>query len=212
MDETAVWQDMLSSTTVDNVGEKSIRLRTTGHEKSKVSVCLTAKADGTKLKPFIVFPGAKRETKQLNEEFKNKCYVVSSVNGWMNKDLTRYWVQGVLGKFSFTRRMLAWDSFKCHITDSIKQEFSHAKTKTVIVPSGCTKYIQAPDVAWNKPFKAKVTEKYDAWMADGAHSFTAAGNMRGPPRREIVKWVLEAWETVDRELNYLFFHRAHCGS
>ena len=55
-------------------------------------------------------------------------------------------------------------------------------------------------MAWNKPFKAKVTEKYDAWMADGAHSFTAAGNMRGPPRPEIVKWVLEAWETLDREL------------
>ena len=34
---------------------------------------------------------------------------------------------------------------------------------------------------------------------DGAHSFTAAGNMPGPPRREIVKWVLEAWETLDRE-------------
>ena len=31
MDETAVWQDVLSSTTVDNVGEKSIRLKTTGH-------------------------------------------------------------------------------------------------------------------------------------------------------------------------------------
>ena len=28
------------------------------------------------------------------------------------------------------------------------------------------KYIQAPDVAWNKSFKAKVTEKYDAWMAE----------------------------------------------
>ena len=55
-------------------------------------------------------------------------------------------------------------------------------------------------MAWNKSFKAKVTEKYDAWMADGAHSFTAAGNMRGPPRPEIVKWVLEAWETLDREL------------
>ena len=55
-------------------------------------------------------------------------------------------------------------------------------------------------MAWNEPFKAKVTEKYDAWMADGAHSFTAAGNMRGPSRPEIVKWVLEAWETLDREL------------
>ena len=40
MDETAVWQDMLFSTTVDNVGEKSIRLKTKGHEKSKVPVFL----------------------------------------------------------------------------------------------------------------------------------------------------------------------------
>ena len=53
---------------------------------------------------------------------------------------------------------------------------------------------------WNKPFKTKVTEKYDAWMADGAPSSTAAGNMGGTPRREIVKWVLEALETLDREL------------
>jgi len=37
-------------------------------------------------------------------------------------------------------------------------------------------------------------------MADGAHSFAAAGNMRGPTRREIVKWVLEARETLEREL------------
>ena len=39
MDDTAVWQDMLCSTTVDKAGENSIRLTTTRHEKSKVSVC-----------------------------------------------------------------------------------------------------------------------------------------------------------------------------
>ena len=60
MDETAVWQDMLSNTTVDSIGHNTIAMKTTGHEKTKVSVCLTAKADGTKLKPFIFFPGAKR--------------------------------------------------------------------------------------------------------------------------------------------------------
>ena len=88
------------------------------------------------------------------------------MNGWLNEDLTRDWVQGVLGKFSFSRRMLAWDLFKCHITDSIKQELTQAKINPVIVPGGCTKYSQAPDVAWNKPFKAKV-EKYDAWKLTG---------------------------------------------
>ena len=94
--------------------------------------------------------------------------------------------------------MLAWDSFKCHITDSVKQELAQAKIDPVIVPCGCTKYIQPPDVAWNKPFKAKVTEKYNVWMAVRAHSFTATGNMRGPSHQEIIKWVLEAWENPDR--------------
>lgn len=60
-------------------------------------------------------------------------------------------------------------------------------------------------MAWNKPFKAKITKKYDVWVADGAHSFTAARNMRCPPLPEIVKWVLEAWETLDRELIFRSF-------
>ena len=34
-------------------------------------------------------------------------------------------------------------------------------------------------------------------MAGEAHSFTAAGNMRGAPRKEIVKWILEAWASLD---------------
>ena len=144
------------------------------------------------MKPFIVFPGAKRESKALNDESKTKCVVASSINGWMSEELTVSLVKGVLGQFSFTRRMLAWDSFRCHVLDSVKQELNRAKIDPVIVPRGCTKYIQAPDVSWNKPFKAKFAEKYDEWMANGQHTFTAASNMRALPRREVVQWILEA--------------------
>ena len=70
MDETAVWQDVLSSTTIDNVGKKSFRLKTTRHEKSKVSVCLTANADGTKLKPFIVFREPREKQSRLTRNLK----------------------------------------------------------------------------------------------------------------------------------------------
>ena len=69
MDETAVWCDMLSSTTFDKVGTKTISMKTTGHEKLKVSVCLTAKGDGPKLKPLIVFKGAVKKSKLLDAEF-----------------------------------------------------------------------------------------------------------------------------------------------
>jgi len=43
-----------------------------------------------------------------------------------------------------------------------------SKIDPLIIPGGCTKYIQVPDMVWNKPFKANVTEKYDEWMADEA--------------------------------------------
>ena len=53
MDETPVWTDMLSDTTIDVTGTKSVTVETTGHEKCRVSVCLAAKADGTKLQSMI---------------------------------------------------------------------------------------------------------------------------------------------------------------
>ena len=53
-DEAPVWVDMVSDTTVEVVGQKTVSTKTTGHKK-----CLTAglaeKGDKTKLKPFIVF-------------------------------------------------------------------------------------------------------------------------------------------------------------
>ena len=78
--ETAVWSDMAGNVTVDTTETKDVPLKSTGNEKIKVSVCLTAKADGTKLKPFV-FQGATREATALNEEFKSRCVVASSSNG-----------------------------------------------------------------------------------------------------------------------------------
>ena len=63
MDVTSVWNDMVSNTAIDKQGAKSVCFKTTGHEKCIVNVCLTAKANGTKLKPFVVFRPAKRESK-----------------------------------------------------------------------------------------------------------------------------------------------------
>ena len=48
MDETAVWNDMISNTTVEKRGAHSENLKSTGHEKSKITICLTATADGGK--------------------------------------------------------------------------------------------------------------------------------------------------------------------
>ena len=38
MDETPVWSDMVTQTTVDRVGKRTITMKTTGHEKCRVSL------------------------------------------------------------------------------------------------------------------------------------------------------------------------------
>ena len=70
MDETAVLNDMISTTPVEATGTKDVPLKSTVHEKVRVSVCLAAKLDGTKLKSFTVFAAVKRESKSLHDEYK----------------------------------------------------------------------------------------------------------------------------------------------
>ena len=124
MDETAVLHEMISITTVTDKGAKSVVLKTTGHEKSKVTVTLAAKANGDKLKPYIVFPGHKQEVQILKKDpaIKNRCYVKSTINGCMSENTTIDWLENVLKTFSFgKRRLFAWDSFRAHLKIFVNQ-------------------------------------------------------------------------------------------
>ena len=49
--------DMPSDTAIYPVGARSVAMKTTGHEKNHFTVVLTARADGVKLKPFVVLKG-----------------------------------------------------------------------------------------------------------------------------------------------------------
>ena len=201
MDETAVWNDMISNTSVEKRGAHTVHMKTTGHEKSKVTVCLTASADGSKKKPFFVFKGGKREVKRLHEEYKARCSVGTSVNGWMNEELTERYCREVLGTFTFgRRRLLAWDTFRCHLTPEVRETLNKGKIDPVIVPGGCTKYIQAPDVSWNKPMKEHLRTMYDKWLSDECYELTAQGNMRAPSKQQMIDWVLEAWRMLPTKL------------
>ena len=150
VNEIFVWNDMVSSTTIDKTDSKDIPLKTTGHDEVRVLVCLALKGDGSKLKPFVVFAGAKRESKSLHEEYKRQCSVPSSTNSWMNGELTLRWINEIIGKFAFRKRLLAWVSYEAHTTEDVKIRLKEINTESVIVPGGCTKYIQAPDLVWNK--------------------------------------------------------------
>lgn len=54
-DETPVWFDMPSSTTIAERGAKEVKLTSTGNGDSRFTVMLACMADGTKQLPFVIF-------------------------------------------------------------------------------------------------------------------------------------------------------------
>lgn len=59
MDESLIQFDMPSNRTVSKIGEKTVKIRTTGNEKNRLTVVLTCTGDGSKLKTLVIF---KRKT------------------------------------------------------------------------------------------------------------------------------------------------------
>ena len=79
---------------------------------------------------------------------------------WTHSEWTLELVQNILKLFTFDQRLLVRDSYECHIKESANKDLKAKKVESLSVPGGCTKYAHAPDVSWNKDFKAKVVDKY----------------------------------------------------
>lgn len=199
MDETACWMDMPGSTTINASGSRTVSLKTTGHEKDHFTVALSAKADGTKLKPFVVFKG--KGTRLIKDLQKIPGIVVRfSGNGWFNDDLTCEYLHSIIGSFSFQKRLLIWDAYKCHTSTATRLETGRLRLHTAIIPGGCMSLIQAADVSWNAPFKSHMRSCYDTWLSEpSAQQFTKGGNMKAPSRSLLCEWVKSSWEAISSE-------------
>ena len=197
MDETPIRADMPSKTTVDQRGLKTVPIKSTGHEKHRMTVCLAIKADGFKMKPFVVIPGKK--VKSEIAAIKGailKC----SANAWMNDELTEDWVSHMWGSLAFNKRFLVWDSFKCHINEKIKEILKKMNTVKGVIPGGCTKFLQPLDVSINKPFKTIFRELYGEWYLKGEFEYTKGGAVKPPNYVFKIQWIVDVWTKIGSEI------------
>ena len=81
-DETAIWLNATSNTTVCEAGAKEVSIRTTGHDKVRLTVLLCAKADGFKPKPYILLP-RKRVMPELVNKYGHKVILKFEGTTWM---------------------------------------------------------------------------------------------------------------------------------
>ena len=72
------------------------------------------------------------------------------------------------------------------MTEVVKIHLKEINTESAVVRGGCTKYIQAPDLVWNKRFKQRVAEIYDKWLSNGVHEFTENSDMKQVPQELVL--------------------------
>ena len=102
--------------------------------------------------------------------------------------------------FAYTKRMLVWDSFKCHISDNAKDRLKHCNTVMAVIPGGCTKILQPLDVSIHMPFKEYFRQKYDDWFHQGVFEYTAGGNMKAASHFQQIQWVVQVWSKVPKDV------------
>lgn len=195
MDETPVWIDMPGDYTLETKGVKTVTMGSTGHEKSRITVCLAAMGDGTKLPPLVLWKGV-RPLKDVPLGI----YVQMTPAAWANEAVIEQWLKLVWRRQS-TRRLLVWDAFSAHRTKNIKEKLSiQYNTDMAVIPGGCTSKLQPCDVSWNKPFKDAYKDAYDEWLMNGKRELTKGGNRKPPEKGQVLRWVKSSWDNVSPEV------------
>lgn len=201
MDETPVYFDLPGNRTVNKRGDKTVFVRTTGHERQRFTVVLACLADGTKLPPMVIF---KRKTFfKKKEVFPKGVIVHTQEKGWMDDTGCIKWINNVWarrpGGLRKQRSLLVWDMFKSHLSDAVKKCAYRNNTDLAVIPGGLTSVVQPLDVCLNKPFKDNIRKCWNEWMVSGKQTSTPAGNMRAAPLSTVCEWVLKSWEQIATE-------------
>ena len=97
-------------------------------------------------------------------------------------------------------RLLVWGIFKCHVSKDTKDSLKRLKVDQAVISGGCTGFIQAPDVCWNKPFKDSYTKSYSDWFEAEKQEFTAAGNSKSAPLEVLVGWIVKVWDSISNDI------------
>ena len=165
------------------------------------TLVLSVNLDGSKNLPCLVFKGKGKTPEGKQLQSRDDILVFFSDNGWMNGPLTEKWVGKIFPHESDKKKLLIWDSFKCHIDENIKGLLHDKNVFSAIIPGGYTSQIQTLDVCINRPFKSRMEELFDEFMADESqHSFTRGGNMKAASMTQICNMVVRAWEDITPDI------------
>ena len=113
---------MSSKRTLEQIGNKTIHIRTSTNDTKRVTIGVTIMADGTVLPSTLVFkmkPGGRIAKKEFST-YPNTHFYKCQEAAWMDKEVMIAWVNEVLAPYVATAPdhvvpILILDMYRCHM-------------------------------------------------------------------------------------------------
>ena len=103
-------------------------VKSCGAEKQSFTVVLAVAADGTKVPPKVIFKGVPRKRELV---VPHPLRVSFHKKGWMDEQGVKEWIRQSLPRGE--RSLLVWDSFRAHLTDSVKGDLNQRNIDVAII-------------------------------------------------------------------------------
>ena len=195
VDETPLVLESLTGTTLEKIGEKTVKIRSSGQSKQRVSCILCIFANGQKAPPMLVFKGVPEGTlenklKKLPDVINKKIFVLCQNNAWVDSQTFIKWLN-IIWFRSYPFRnikgsILYFDKAPSHMNDQIIDMFEKNECFYRVIPPGLTSYCQPLDLCINKPFKDAIKAKFRDFCIKWQ-------NTKKPNPENLIQWVSDVW-------------------
>ncbi len=150
------------------------------NDTRRVTIAATITASGEQLLPIVIFKGSPTGTIAKTEIplFDPTSIYDVQQNAWMEERVMKHWVDESLQPYVTIALddlipVLLLDSYHCHIMH---------------IPGGCNGLVQPLDVGFNRPFKIRIRQEWQAWMIE---TVKATGTIEPPERVDVSAWIAD---------------------
>lgn len=186
MDQTPAPFEYLSGQTYALKGCRTVwaKAEKSGWDKRQATIQLTVLADGTMLKPWILYRGKGQLPDSELKQYDTRVTVKFNEEGYANEDIILQWIDqqlipviqrekpfngciceatGLPTGFAVPNApgFIALDSASFHKTPAVLEILKKHNITPSIIPGGCTSLIQVLDVTVNRTFKDFLKEEME---------------------------------------------------
>jgi len=223
MDEMAIFFEMDQNYTLEIKGKKCIGKFSSGKDKERLTLVVTACSDGRILPAFMIFKASKPRNKTFEDDppklspnlppetelliKRAGVKVIHNYSGWMNKrTMVNHYLPYLENFVQKKNYLFIFDNCSAHVADATIEELTNNKWNYMPLAPNTTPICQPIDISVGRSIEIKIRNQFENWLIekfDFLVNYNEEKNkytFQSPTKSLIIEWIIKALRDVDPNL------------